>query len=73
VAAAAWGTALWGVALVVTVVLRDRLAEADATWWIAVCAAGLLGGLVGWAYLVRRRAAVRRARAASAGDAASTG
>jgi hypothetical protein len=61
VAAAGWGSALWGVALVVLLVMGDRLPE-DARWWIWVCVAGLLGGLVGLAYVLRRRAAYRARR-----------
>lgn len=66
VAAARWGTAAWGVALVVLLLLRDRLAEADATWWIWVAVAGFLGGLAGWWWVARRRDALARA---AAGDA----
>jgi len=49
------GTAAWAVALVVLVLLRARLAEAGATWWIAVAAVGLASGLIGLGFLSRRR------------------
>lgn len=57
------GTAAWFVALVVlTVFFRGMLAAHDATWWIWVCVAGTVLGLIGLAYMLRRRAAYRAAR-----------
>ena len=51
------GTAVWAIALVVLLVLR--LAGTDVrTWWIQMCAAGALLGLVGVRYCVRRRNAL---------------
>lgn len=62
VGAALTGTILWTVALVVLLLLRDRLTAAGAQWWIAVAASGVVLGLIGLAYTTRRRAAYRRAR-----------
>lgn len=56
------GTALWGVALAVTLLLRDRLADADHTWWIWTCVAGVVLGLIGVVITTRRRARLARPR-----------
>jgi hypothetical protein len=56
------GTIAWSVALVVCLLLRDRLASDGCTWFAWVCLAGVLLGLAGLGY-VRRRAAVYRAAA----------
>jgi hypothetical protein len=56
------GTALWAVAFLVLLAFRDRLAEADNSWWLAVCATGFALGLLGIWYVRRRREAYRRAR-----------
>lgn len=53
------GTALWGVALVVLVLLRPRLEESGSTWWISVAVVGLITGLLATAFLVRRRRRLR--------------
>lgn len=66
VGAALTGTIMWAIALVVLIVLRDRLAAAGAQWWIAVACTGVVLGLVGLAFTVRRRAAYRRARSSEA-------
>jgi len=60
-------TAGWAVALVVLLVLRDRLAAADR-WWVWVPAFGTFLGLFGLVYVPylkrsRSRAAERRAAA----------
>jgi hypothetical protein len=55
------GTALWAVAFLVLLAFRDRLAEADNSWWLAVCATGFALGLLGIWYVRRRREAYRRA------------
>lgn len=65
------GTALWAVALLVTVVLRDDLRDAGRSWWIATAATGAVLGLVGTAILARRRATYRRA-SSSTGTSAGT-
>jgi hypothetical protein len=58
-------TAGWAIALLVLLVLRDRIPAADR-WWIWTCAAGLAFGLFGLFYVPRLkrsrdRAARRRA------------
>jgi hypothetical protein len=53
------GTVLWGVVLVLTVLLRDRLADDGRDSWTAIAAAGLFLGLLGVRYVRRRRAAIR--------------
>jgi hypothetical protein len=55
----AGGTALWAVAAVVLLVAR--VAGADVhTWWIVMCAAGAVLGLIGVRYCRRRRDAMAR-------------
>ena len=56
VAAVAVGTGVWGVALVVTLVLSDD----GRLWWVGTCVCGVVLGLIGLAYSVRRRDALRR-------------
>ena len=59
----AGGTAAWALALVVLAIAR--LAGADVhDWWLAMCAAGALLGLLGVRYCQRRRDAIARDRAA---------
>jgi hypothetical protein len=55
----AGGTVLWAVAFVVLLALRLTDHEIHA-WWIEMCAAGALLGLVGVRYCVRRRNALAR-------------
>ena len=51
------GTAVWALALVVVLVLK--LAGVDVhDWWLEMCGAGALLGLVGVRYCVRRRNAL---------------
>jgi hypothetical protein len=47
------GIGLWLVALVVALVMHDRLAADDHTWWIWTAAAGAALGLAGLVYLRR--------------------
>jgi ABC-type nickel/cobalt efflux system permease component RcnA len=59
----------WAVALIVLLIVRDRL-PADARWWIWTCVAGLVMGLFGLWYVPRlkrgrARAAARRAEGQS--------
>jgi ABC-type nickel/cobalt efflux system permease component RcnA len=58
-------TAAWAIALVVLLIVRDRL-PADARWWIWTCVSGLVFGLFGLWYVPRlkraRAKAARRAR-----------
>lgn len=60
------GTVAWFIALLLLVtIFRGALATHDATWWIWVCAAGVIIGLIGLQYVSRRRAAYRRAKGAT--------
>ena len=47
------GIGLWLVALVVTLVMHDRLAAEGRTWWIWTAATGVGLGLLGLDYLRR--------------------
>jgi hypothetical protein len=49
------GTVLWAIALVVALVLHDRLADDGRDSWVWVAAAGLFLGLVGVRHVRRRR------------------
>lgn len=60
----------WAVALVVLLVLRDRL-PGDARWWLWTCVAGLVMGLFGLWYVPRMKRA--RARAAQRREAGTDG
>lgn len=53
------GTVLWGLALVVILILGDRLDERVRDSWVWVAAAGVFLGLVGIRQVRRRRAARR--------------
>jgi membrane protein DedA with SNARE-associated domain len=54
--AAVAGTILWAVALVVLAVFfRSDLQRHDASWWLWTCALGVLMGLYGIRYALRRR------------------
>ena len=48
------GIALWGVALVVSL-LVPALHQADRHWWPWACAAGIVGGLLALLYVRRGR------------------
>jgi hypothetical protein len=61
------GTALWAVALVATVLLRDRLRHDGHLWWVAACACGFGLGLVGLVYVRRREQAIARDAATAGG------
>jgi ABC-type nickel/cobalt efflux system permease component RcnA len=65
------GLGLFAVAGLVLLVQRDALADRDSLWWLAVCGAGLLIGLVQWAIFSRRRVLIR-ARERAARDASRT-
>jgi len=58
------GTALWAVALVACLVFTSRLRDDGHLWWIATCACGVVLGLAGLAFVLRRRDAIRRSNAA---------
>ncbi len=49
------GTVAWVIAGFVLVLLRDSLAAAGTTWWFGACAAGVISGLGGIAYVLYRR------------------
>lgn len=53
------GIVCWAVALVVLLILRDRLPDTHA-WWIWTCVAGICGGVFGFFYIpyIRRRRGV---------------
>lgn len=55
------GTAVWAVALVVTLLVPD-LHRGDRTWWPWTCVSGLLLGLIGLAYVLRGRGNAAGAR-----------
>jgi hypothetical protein len=59
VAAVAVGTALWAVALVLTLVLHDRLTDDGRGDWVWIAAAGVFLGLVGLRHVRRRAARLR--------------
>jgi drug/metabolite transporter (DMT)-like permease len=62
-------TAAWAVALVVLLVLRERIPPGER-WWIWVCVAGVVMGLFALWYVprlkrARTRSAARRAQASA--------
>jgi hypothetical protein len=61
------GTVVWGVALVVTFLLRGRLAESGSQWWVWTCGVGFGLGLFGCWWVRRRRARLSATRS-PAGD-----
>jgi hypothetical protein len=66
------GTVVWGVALVVTFLLRDRLDAHGTGWWVWTCAVGFGLGLFG-CWWVRRRRARLEALAAGSSTPRETG
>jgi Protein of unknown function (DUF2530) len=68
------GTAVWAVALVILLILRDQL-PADDRWWIWTCVAGVCMGLFALWYVPRfKRARARKAeRRAETRAAQATG
>ena len=66
------GTAGWAVALVVLLIIRDRL-PADQRWWIWTCVCGMAFGIFASWYVPRlkrgrTRAAARRAASGAAAE-----
>lgn len=61
VGAVAIGTVLWTIAAVILFLLRDRLAESSAQWWVWVAVTGAALGVPGLWFTTRRRSAYRRA------------
>jgi membrane protein DedA with SNARE-associated domain len=54
--ATAVGMALWAIALVVLAVFfRHDLQRHDATWWLWACGLGLVLGMYGLRFALRRR------------------
>lgn len=54
------GSLVWAVLLLVCLLRREQLEAAGTGWWVWTCAAGLVLGLVGLAWLqVRHRRGVR--------------
>lgn len=60
VGAVAIGTVLWAIAAVILFLLRDRLAESGAQWWVWVAVTGAALGVPGLWFTTRRRSAYRR-------------
>jgi len=59
------GLGLWVGAGVILLMARDELVDRGTQWWMAVCGAGVLVGLVQLAIVSRRRALIQaRERAA---------
>ncbi len=59
------GLGLWAVAGLFLLLRRNELADQGTQWWLAVCGAGLLIGVVTLGIFVRRRSLIRaRERAA---------
>lgn len=55
IAVVSLGTALWAIALVLSLVFEDHLRRDGHLWWIAAAACGVGLGVLGIAYCVRRR------------------
>jgi hypothetical protein len=67
------GTAVWAVALVILLILRDQLPK-DERWWIWTCVAGVCMGLFALWYVPRfKRARARKARQHAEAQPAATG
>jgi LPXTG-motif cell wall-anchored protein len=49
------GIGLWVVALILTLVFHQQLADSGRAWWTWTALAGIAGGLLGLVYLKRRR------------------
>jgi hypothetical protein len=63
------GLGLWAVAGMILLLRRGELADQGTQWWLAVCGAGLLVGIVTLGIFVKRRSLIR----ARERDARSTG
>jgi hypothetical protein len=53
------GTVIWGLLLIGLLPFRSQLVEDDRTWWLWTCALGVVFGLVGIGFTVRRRRRIR--------------
>ena len=60
------GIALWALAGLVLAVQHNELADRGTQWWLAVCGAGLLIGIVQLAIFSRRRALIQARERGSA-------
>jgi hypothetical protein len=67
------GLGLWVVAGTILLLARDELADRGTQWWLAVCGAGLLVGVVQLVIFSRRRAMVQARERAAAEGAGLTG
>jgi ABC-type nickel/cobalt efflux system permease component RcnA len=68
------GLGLWAVAGLILLLRRDELADQGTQWWLAVCGAGLLVGIVTLGIFVKRRSLIRaRERNARSTGAEPTG
>lgn len=67
------GLGLWVVAGAILLLARDELADRGTQWWLAVCGAGLLVGVVQLVIFSRRRAMVQARERAAAEGAGLTG
>ena len=57
------GAGAWAVAAVVLLAMRLTGAAEVPTWWLTMCAYGMLLGAIGVRYCQRRRAAIERDKA----------
>ena len=57
------GTALWAIALALTLILHDRLADEGNDDWVWIAAAGTFLGVIGLWHVRRRAARLRTDRA----------
>ena len=60
VTAVTLGTAIWSVATLVMVLIRDKLEASGRGNWIAIGVAGIILGLLGMRYTKRRVARIER-------------
>ncbi|WP_206324408.1 DUF2530 domain-containing protein [Streptomyces sp. HNM0574] len=67
------GTVIWFVLFVGQLPFYGWFADHGHTWWVWTCAAGAGLGLLGYWYVRRRDAAIRRAEADAAEAAGSEG
>jgi len=65
VATAMVGTAAWAVTLVVLLLAHQHLTESHHGWWITTAAAGVVLGLIGTAFLLRRRSRLAQSNPSS--------
>jgi hypothetical protein len=56
------GTAIWSVATLIMVLMRDQLEASGRGDWIAIGVCGIILGLLGMRYTKRRAARIERAK-----------